>query len=444
MAHSLFRLTEKLYDTPHLISEASLSRIMQLLEDRNNGSFELAIKDTSKNKKRNLAYNSDTGVGVISITGPLTYIEYEALCGEANASYQQIRSEFNMMVDQGANTVVLDIDSPGGEAYMAFETANYIKQKASENNVKIISYVDGIAASAAYALASIADEVIVNPMAEVGSIGVVVKLRNVNKAMKEMGIEDTYVYAGKSKIPFNSEGEFSEEFLNDIQTKVNVLYEEFASHVANARKIDIQTVKNTEAKTFLPSKAIELGLADKQMTLSEFSNYLADLSENRDTMPVSNLFNFNRQEETLNMNQLEQLQAQLSELQVKFEGAQTEHAAVLEVLASKEAELSTALEAVATLKQEKATAKAQSRKEKLSAVMAQDKVEAVAASLESLDDSAFETVLQGFAAQAAVVTQSALLQEIGGQGEEVVHAAPNAQEDTTAKLLKAQFQKGDK
>lgn len=443
MAHSLFRLTEKLYNTPHLISESSLTRIMQVIEDRNNGSFELAVKDKSKKKNRDLAYNSDTGVGVVSVSGPLTYIEYEALCGETNSSYQQVRAEFESMVSKGAKTIVLDVDSPGGEAYQAFETAKHIRAIADQHDVKIVSYVDGLAASAAYVLASVSDEIIVNPMAEVGSIGVVVKLRNVNKAMKEMGIEDTYVYAGKSKIPFNSEGEFSEEFLNDIQAKVDVLYEEFVSHVAEARGIDLQRVKDTEAKTFLPKEAIELGLADKQMTLSEFSNYLADLSETGDKMPVGNLFNFNKKEETLDMNQLEQLQAQLSELQVKFEGAQSEHAAVLEVLSGKEAELANALETIATLQNEKVVAKAQARKEKLSAVMAQEKVEAVAASLEALDDTAFATVLEGFAAQAAVVEQSALMQEIGStQAQEVKPEKPEGK-NLTAELLKKQFQKGE-
>lgn len=444
MAHSLFRLSEKLYNTPHLISEASLTRIMQVIEDRNNGSFELAIKEKDKKRKRDIAYNSDTGVGIVSVSGPLTYIEYEALCGEANASYQQIRDEFNMMVNQGAKTIVLDIDSPGGEAYQAFETAQYLRTKADEKGVRLVSYVDGLAASAAYALASVSHELIMNPMSEVGSIGVVVKLRNINKALKEMGIEETYVYAGKSKIPFNSEGDFSEEFLNDIQTKVDVLYEEFISHVANARGMEVEAVKNTEAKTFLASEAIELGLADKQMTLSEFSNYLADLTENGEKMPVGNLFKFNKEEETLDMTQLAELQASLEAVQAELVSSKQAHTALGDMLTEKEAALSAALEKVASLEAEKKQAKAESRKEKLSAVMAQEKVEAVASSLEGLSDEAFATVLSGFAAQAAVVEQSALMQEVGGQGAVVEHPAPNAQENLTAKLLKAQFEKGAK
>lgn len=271
--HSLPRLTSKLYNTPHLIDQSSLSSIISYLDMRNAG--ELKIDSASvQAPDKPLPYNSSTRTGIIAIEGPLTYkaTGFEALCG--GASYQSITEQFNAMVSAGAKTIVLDVDSGGGEAYGMMELGRYMRSTANKRGIRIISYVDGLAASAAYGLACIADEVIANPAAEVGSIGVVVKLRNTNKAMQQMGIEDTYVYAGGSKVPFNSDGRFSESFLSDLQHKVNALYSEFTSYVASMRRIPAQAVVATEAKTFLATDALRLKLIDRMMTHEQFHSYL--------------------------------------------------------------------------------------------------------------------------------------------------------------------------
>lgn len=440
MAHELIRLTSKLYDTPHLISETALNKVMQVLEDRNNGDFHLAIKEKDKKKKRDVAYNPDTLTGMVSVSGPLTYIEYEAMCGEESSSYQQIRGEFDAMLKSGAKTIVMDIDSPGGEAYQAFETARYIREQADKHEAKIISYVDGLAASAAYALASVSDEIVMNPMAEVGSIGVVVKLRNVNKAMQQMGIEDTYVYAGKSKVPFTAEGEFSESFLEDLQSKVDVLYGHFVEHISKARGMSEDAVVNTEAKTFLADRAIELKLADKQMTVEEFSNYLADLSEKSKgkKMPIGSIFKANKPtEENIDMSQLEQLQASLEEMQKQLSASQEKHETLLAAVSDKESALAAALEQVASLQKAQADAKAQSRLDKLKAVAGESQAVALAASLASLEDEAFNTVLSVMETKQKAVEESDLFVEKGANSQ----PAADKQEDKTAALLKAKYAK---
>ena len=244
MAGKLLRLTEKIYNTPHLMAPASLENAVRYLQSRNMGlvvegqEVQLAISGGKKRRPDEVAYNVDTGVGVISVDGPLTYVEYQGICGEQNASYQQIKEEFDTMLSMGAKVIVFDVDSPGGEAYSCLETAKYIRQKADENNVRLVGYVDGLAASASYALVSAMHEVILNPMAEAGSIGVVVQLMNFSKMEKSMGVERQYIFAGDSKIPFNADGDFSESFLADIQDRVDSLYQEFIGHVAEMRGIE--------------------------------------------------------------------------------------------------------------------------------------------------------------------------------------------------------------
>lgn len=440
MPGKLLRLTERIYNTPHLMAPASLENAVRFLQSRNEGVVELAVTGGRKRDKDDITYNADTGMGVIAVDGPLTYIEYQGLCGEHNASYQQIKEEFDAMLALGAKTVVFDYDSPGGEAYGCFETASYLRKKADENGVKLVGYVDGLAASAAYGLLAAMHEVVMNPMAEAGSIGVVVQLMNFSKMEKSMGIERQYVYAGDSKVPFDEEGDFTEEFLADIQDRVDSLYQEFIGHVAEMRGIEKDLVKQTQAKVFSANKSVELGLADEIMTREEFFEYLSEVVEQGNNMSLkSRLFKANTIEDvSVDMNQLEQMQAELTELTGKYEAATTELASFQSKFEEVNTKLEAALSEVAKFEQEKLEAvakaeelKAQARKEKLSAVMSADKAETMFAKLSVLDDESFDEVVAGFASAKAAVDASELMTEIGVSGE----GEPVKQEEAGLKLV---------
>lgn len=107
--------------------------------------------------------------------------------------------------------------------------------------MKIIAYCDSLAASAGYAWASIADEIIVNPMGSVGSIGVVVSIKN-NLPKEIKGSEVIFVYSGDSKVPYDSEGKLREDFIEGLQDDVDDLYLEFVSHVAKYRPMSEEEI----------------------------------------------------------------------------------------------------------------------------------------------------------------------------------------------------------
>ena len=273
MAHELLRLTQRLCNRPQLISPITLGSVIQYLEARNTVGKEMRVTQ-AKVAPRQPVLDKESGVGLVQIEGALTNIQYTPECGDESCSYYSLVEDISMLMDKGIKTLVLDIDSGGGEAYGCFEAANEVRQMANDGNVKIIAYVDGLAASAAYAWAAIADEIIVNPMSEVGSIGVVVQLMNTLKAERNAGFERTFVFAGDSKIPFDTDGNFTESFIADLQAGVDFFYQEFIEHVALHRGMSDQAVKDTQAKVFLPEQALKLGLADKIMTKQDFLEYV--------------------------------------------------------------------------------------------------------------------------------------------------------------------------
>ncbi|MNK14300.1 putative protease SohB [compost metagenome] len=425
MSHELVRLKEKILDTPHLVHPATFQTIVSYLNDRNAmENFEPEARMDGEDYG-NYTYNEDSGVAVMNISGPLTYRPYMTLCGDGGANYQTIKSDFAELVEMGAHTVVLGIDSGGGEAYQCFATARYMRGLADANNVKIISFVDGMAASAAYGLAVAADEIIVAEGSEVGSIGVLVRLINDSKALEKEGYERTFVSAGKEKIPFAADGSFKPEFLQEIQDKVDSLYAEFAGFVASRRNLSVESVIATEAKTFLPEKAMSLGLIDKVMTVEGFYEYLADLSasqnipeRNKSMHSLANLNVTKLNEETLDMEKIAELEASLAEANSLAQAKAVELAALAKEKAELEASLAKANEQLTTMQGEIASKKVASRKATLLQYFAEDKAEALNVSLAEASDAMFETVAEGYKAQHELVKNSELMTELGGQGEQ--------------------------
>lgn len=439
MAHELARLRSKLFDTPLLVDSKSFESILNYVDKRCEGTVDVTPKADSEFSMYSTLHYAESNLGVIHISGPLTNkpTGWEAFCG--GTSYESIKEDFEALLEEGVKTVAFMVESGGGEAYGMIDTGNYLRKKADENGVKIISYVDGLSASAAYGLTAISDEIISNKNSEIGSIGVLIRLMNDSKALEMKGYERSFISAGTEKIPFAEDGSFRKEFLEDLQYKVDALYKDFTEYVAEHRNLSVEAVRNTQANTFLAEDAIALGLADKVMTQEDFYSYLSgEAQSNKEGSPVSNrIFKFNKPtEETLDMTQLAELQAQLTASQEQLAELTSVKETLQATFAAQASELSAFKAKVAELEAEKVEAKLSARKAALAAV----KQDALLTSLSVLDDASFEAVVAGFKAQIEVIDQSALMGEVGGQGQEVVPEKPQGA-DLTAAKLKAQFQK---
>lgn len=285
MPRKLIRLTEKLAKEPQLITASAANDIFEFLNSRNIEDYQAIANANNIERSRRddsiLRASTDSGVAIINIDGPLSYqvTGIDAFCGAV--SYEDIEIQFNKALGSpDIKTILLYINSPGGEAYGSFELAKYMRRKADEGNKKLITYIDGEMHSAALVLGIVSHEVISNPFSYQGSIGVMVKLTNTHKLKKKMGLEELFIFAGKDKIPFDKNGDFKESFIEDVQSKVDSLYSIFVSHVATFTKLTEEAVRGTEAKSFSSQEALQLGLIDKVMEREEFFNYLADFNRN--------------------------------------------------------------------------------------------------------------------------------------------------------------------
>lgn len=267
----VLRMTSELYNTPHLISELAFTQITNYLDMRNQG--RLDVQEPPGGEVDSTAEVAGL-VGIINVHGSLTNKPVVSMCGDAGTSYAGLLSQMTQAIEAGCKTVVLDIDSGGGEAFNCFQTADALRAMADSSGVYLISYVQSMAASAAYALAVCADEVICHPQGQVGSIGVLVSLMNDSKALEQKGYTRSFVTAGANKIPFDANGEFRDGFLSEIQTRVDELYGQFCEHVSHYTGMSVDAVKETEASVFSGPAGLKMGLVNSIMTNEAFADYL--------------------------------------------------------------------------------------------------------------------------------------------------------------------------
>ena len=271
MQRPVRRLTTDLFNRPHLISAEAFSAITSYLELRNAGMLsQVETVSADMDKPANVGK-----IGLINIHGSLTNKPVESLCGATGTSYAGLVNQMDELIQAGCERIVFDISSGGGEAFNCFQTADAIRKMADDNGVKLISYVQDCAASAAYALCVLSDEVVCHPQGQVGSIGVLIALMNNSKAIEQAGYTRTFVTAGANKIPFDADGNFRDEFIAGLQEQVNELYGEFVAHVSKYTGLSTEEIKATEASMFRANKALELGLINSIMTNEEFAEYLS-------------------------------------------------------------------------------------------------------------------------------------------------------------------------
>ena len=196
-------------------------------------------------------------------------------------SYESIKEKFKKASEQNKETILVKIDSPGGEVAGCFDTARYIKKICKDANKKIIVHVEGQCCSAAYALASVADRIYVSKTADVGSIGVLALRYDETKADDLSGYRVNLITSGARKSDWNPHVPFSKEEEKIHQEEINELAQEFFTLVALNRNLSEEKIKSFEAGSFRGSMATKLGLVDKIGSLDHVIASLKSKDENQ-------------------------------------------------------------------------------------------------------------------------------------------------------------------
>lgn len=271
---NLPHLASRLYGTPLLLARAKLDVILSVLGERVNWpESDLAVPSILKRP----SIDAPVGIAVIPVVGSLVRRTVGLDPASGFTSYAEIAGMVDAAIaDPSVEGIVLDIDSPGGEAGGVFELGERIR--AADGVKPVWAIASDTAFSAAYAIGCAASRLLVSRTGGVGSIGVIAMHVDQTARDAQQGYRYTPITAGDHKNDFSPHEKLGPEAHARLQAEVDRLYSMFVDHVAAMRKLDADAVRATEAGIYFGMDAVTAGLADAvgslDAVLAEFSSFL--------------------------------------------------------------------------------------------------------------------------------------------------------------------------
>lgn len=260
------------YDQPWAILPEKLQAIQGLLSLRLSGvkltpeaiAEQIGAADARRNSVRNGV------IAVLPVYGVLMQRVDMLSEMSGGTSTERIAKNFRqLMADPNIGTIVLDIDSPGGGVYGIAELAAEIHSARSEK--RIVASANSMAASAAYWLATAADEVVVTPGGEVGSIGVYMIHEDWSGAYEQAGVKPTLIKYGAHKAEGIDIQPLDAAAHDAFQSRVDEYGGMFTQAVAKNRGTTVANVNATfgQGRVFGAKEAVKLGMADRVESMQD-------------------------------------------------------------------------------------------------------------------------------------------------------------------------------
>lgn len=213
-------------------------------------------------------YRVHEGVAIITIVGSLCNRGAWIGASSGLVSYEGIMHQLSTATaDERVKSILLDMQSPGGEAIGCFEVAAAVRKAATQK--KVVGLVNGMACSAAYAILSGCTERYTTPSGISGSIGVVMMHMDFSRYLANEGVKPTFIHAGAHKVDGNPYEPLRDDVKADLQAEVDQFYDAFVSCVATGTRLSEKAIRATEARTYIGEEAVKVGLVDKVATIEE-------------------------------------------------------------------------------------------------------------------------------------------------------------------------------
>jgi protease-4 len=182
--------------------------------------------------------------------------------------------------DESIDTVILEIDSPGGSAEASeIIHREILKLKAKK---KVIAYFQNVAASGGYYIATASDKIYSTPLTITGSIGAFLIRGNLKSFYNRLGITKDRIEFYPLRDIYSEYGELSEEskqYLNSEIKRVNGI---FYQRVIDSRKKSLKEMsKLGEGRVFTGKTFLASGMVDGNLSLIQLLNQLEEESNQK-------------------------------------------------------------------------------------------------------------------------------------------------------------------
>lgn len=214
-------------------------------------------------------------VAIIPVSGPI-FPKANLITEISGAtSIQMLALDFNAALQNpNVKSIVLDMSSPGGQVSGINEFAGMVR----DSTKPVTAYVGDLAASAGYWIASQADEIVMEPTALAGNVGVVL-------GFKKPSAEDPNRELVSSRAPDKRPDLNTEEGVAVLQARIDAIEDVFLNTVANGRGMTVDALAAIRGQVLVGQAAVDAGLADKLGSLESVIAGLSGVSINGGAMP---------------------------------------------------------------------------------------------------------------------------------------------------------------
>lgn len=213
-------------------------------------------------RRQGVPVSMSDGIAVVQLRGPMVKEQSYLTEFFGFTSTAALTAAFNALAaDATVNGILLAIDSPGGSVDGLSELGDAVAKAASVKPV--IAQVDGMAASAAYYVASQASQIYANRMDLIGSIGTILYFYDFSKAFEDAGIKPVVIDTGEFKGIGVPGKPVTESHVAYLKSLVDGYFADFLSTVKRGRQIGTKELKEVaDGRVFFAEDAKASGLID--------------------------------------------------------------------------------------------------------------------------------------------------------------------------------------
>jgi protease-4 len=202
---------------------------------------------------------------IIFTGGKIGIIEVQGMIVDSSEFIKQLH-EFRD--NDRIRAVVLRIDSPGGAVGPSQEMYEEVRKFTQKK--KMVVSMGSLAASGGYYIAAPANMIFANPGTVTGSIGVLMKLSNIQGLLGKVGLNSFVLKSGKFKDSGSPVRSMTKEDEQILQGVIDSMHGQFVKAVADGRKIPVEEVgRIADGRIFSGEQALRFKLVDRLGNLQD-------------------------------------------------------------------------------------------------------------------------------------------------------------------------------
>lgn len=218
------------------------------------------------------ARTEGSSVALLRLHGPIMSRASDSMAISGGADPQQFAARVRVAADNpDVSRIVISIDSPGGTVSGTRVAADAVAYARTRKDV--VAVADDMAASAAYWIGAQATTFVADPGATVGSIGVIMSIKDTSEKNAQDGVKLHVLRSGDQKALGQPGEVITDGTLAHYRESLMIFHDQFVEAVAQGRGMTLEQARAlATGRAWIGAQAVNVGLADAVGTLQQAIN----------------------------------------------------------------------------------------------------------------------------------------------------------------------------